>query len=395
MREDSGLSTVLDDGYSRHLLIDVLHGSDLVASNVFAESWDLDGNTDRDPLTTGRVRIVHSSINGESWVPTPQSGILSPFRATLILTEVIEVGSFSRRVQLGMFDVIDVPYAEDITATYGHRWQTEVETSDDLFEDVFTETFPGESVVVGGGWVGNAHEIVVASIVDLEIVSLDSRPLGASFRSPRTSLTSAWSEWRKVGLLPVIQTGADAVIPRTVWPAADGSRLDDIQACATALGGIPVVDSFGQWVLADDNTPTVEIRLGETGTIVDMSSALTTDGFANVIVGNYETEAGVPLRAEWVAPGYLAPSVMGREIVRFHTSSTVRTQGQADAAVAAQGAIATSQDIDVEIECIYNPLLELGDHVTVPGENVSGVVRRLRVSDEATMQVTVRMRRAL
>lgn len=392
-RDVDGLEGLLADGFTRELLVSVLHGTDPVGSAA-VESWSLDGDLGRDPKTTGKLRLVHSSIKGESWVPRGTSGILSPYRATLLLTEVISAGTYRRVVQLGMFDVVAIPFAQDTTATVGARW---LETTDTIGDTVPLDVpleVPGETVYLYGELVGGSEQIV-ASIIDGEVESLDGRVLTASLRSPRTSGQSAWDEWRAVGLLPVQQSGADVTIPVTTWPAEDGSRLDVVQHSARALGGVPVVNSYGQWVLADANTPVVELHLGEHGTVVEVASTLSLDGFANVIIGNYEDDLGNALRSEWVAPGSLSPAVMGREIVRHVTSNLVRTQEAADAHVAEQGTLATTREVDFDVACVYNPILELGDHVAVPGTDVSGIAVKLTASNDPTMRVTVRGRRPL
>lgn len=383
MRDDvGGLDVVLSDGFSRYLLVDILHGTDRVARDVMVESWSLPGDLGRDPKTTGTLRIVHSSVRGESWVPQGARGVLSPFKATLLITEVIGAGAFERRVQLGMFDVVAVPFAQDVVAQVGARW---VET----FETVDDEVLYMRGALVGG------KSVVVASVLDVEVESLDGRVLGAAFRSPRTASSSAWDEWRTVGILPVAESVPDVDLLPATWPAQDGSRLDAVQHSARALGGIPAVDSSGQWVLIGDATPTVTLTLGDHGTVVDLTSGLTLDGFFNVVIGDYglDEESGQPIRSEWVAPGDLSPEVMGREIVTFHTSDQVRTQPDADAAVAEIGRLATSREVDVRVTCVYNPLLELGDHVNVEGADVVGIAQKLDVSDEPTMNVTVRVRR--
>lgn len=369
MRTDE-LGGITADGFTRFLLVDILHGTDLKESDVYVESWSLDNDLGNDPKTTGTVRIVHESVHGESWMPTGARDLLSPFRATLQLTEVIQAGAEEHRVPLGLFDVTDVPYAEDVTAEYGARWD-------------------------GSAWVyTNVTEVVTASIVELDVRSLDGRVLDASFRSPRRSATGALEEWRAIGLLPVTTDASEVTVPEAMWPAENGSRLDAVQTMARALGGVPVVDSDGQWTLIDENTPTVALVLGESGTVVDVSSQLTLDGFANVVIGSYETEDGEPLSAQWIADGDLSPEQMGKEFVAYDKSDTVRTQAEAVAAVAAKGALCTSQEVDYDVTCVYDPLLEIGDQVTVTG-GISGVAVKVSVSDAATMSVVVRSRRFL
>lgn len=395
-RDVDGLDTVLSDGFTRYLLVDVLHGTDVAASEQTVQAWSIEGDLSGDPKCRGELTIARNAIRGESWKPKGTRGILSPFKATVQLTEVVSAGQFERRVQLGLFDVVEVPTAQDSTATVGARWVEQWDVEGDDFPDDFPDddTFPGELVYAYGELRGGIEQ-VVSTVVTVEFESLDARALSAPFRSPRKSLTSAWAEWRAVGILPVAETAPDATLPDTTWPAQPGSRTDAIQAAAAALGGVPVVDSAGQWALADDSSPTVTLRLGENGTIVDVDSAVTLNGFANVIVGDYEDVTGRPIRAVWVAPGALAPEVMRREIVRYRTSDSVRTHSAAKADVAQQGALATSQEVDWLVTCVYNPVLELGDRVVIEGSDVTGIAQRISMSSNPTMQVLVRGRRQL
>ena len=120
------------------------------------------------------------------------------------------------------------------------------------------------------------------------------------------------------------------------------------------------------------------------------------DGFFNVVVGDYETEAGRPIRSVWTASGALAPEVMGREFVRYHKSDMVRTQASADAATASVGLLSTRQQVDFSVQCVHNPLVELGDRVVVQGAGVSGEVVKVSFgSDSPVDTVVVRSERAL
>lgn len=396
-----GVADVLTGSFSRYLTVDVLHGTDRVAQDVRPESWSIAWDLDSDaPKASGRLRIVHKSVRGESWVPRGAKGILSPFKATLLLTEVISAGGFESRVQLGFFDVVSIPYAEDAKTTIGYAPKR---------AEVFAAVVPSDSLAPadellsgdGGVYLSPGRpgfEVVVSSVVEVEVESLDARVNAASFRSPRAASSSAWGEWQAVGILPVVSTAPDVTVPATTWPAERGSRLAAVQHCARLLGGVPFVDSLGRWALADDNTGTVTLSVGEGGTVIDLASTLTLQGFYNVVVGDYETEDGHPLRAVWVADGALAPDVMGREFVRYHKSDMVRTEASANDAVASVGALSTTREVDVEVDCVYNPLLEIGDHAEVlDGDTVlvSGVAVMVACGDSETMRVVIRERRQL
>lgn len=365
----SQLTDVVSSSQSSYLLVDVLHGTDRVAQDVVPVSWSLSGDLSRDPKYTGRLRFVHESVAGESWVPDGATGVLSPFRATLILTHVTVAGGFEERTQLGFFDVVAVPFAEDTVAHVNARYT--------------------DGVLSGG------LETVVTSTVDVDIASLDNRVLADSLVSPATVTGSAVTVWRSYGLLPVAAEGADT-LNTTTFPAEQGSRLDLVQACAKTLGGVAVVNSRGQWALVDDDAPVLELQAwGDQSTVIDVSATVDLDGFYNVVVGDYEDVNGVPIRSVWEAPGRLSPTELGRRWVRYHSSDTVRTQAVADATTRAIGLGSISQELDVPITCIHNPLLEVGDRVTVTGwiRPLAGVAQEVASGDGSTMRVVVRVRR--
>ena len=362
MRTSSGnLAGVLAEGsFSYYVVVDILHGTDRVAQDVTPESWSLSFNLGANLTATGRFRFVHQSERGESWVPDGVSGVLSPFKATLLVTIVVEAGSLRERVQYGMFDVVAVPFAEDTLARVGGR------------------------------------DVVVTSTVEVEVQSLDNRVAAASLRSPVTVSGSAVAAWRKYGLLPVA-TVAAGEFETTTFPAEKDSRLKLVQSAARLMGGTSAVNSRGEWALVDGTGAEVVLRAdGESSTVVDVSSELSTAGFYNVVVGSYETEDGTPIDSVWEAPGDLSPDALGREWVRYHRSDMVRTQESADAATASVGALSVQQEVDVPVSCIFNPLLELGDRVRVEGLQapISGVVQEIDPRDEL-MTVTVRVVRSL
>lgn len=356
------LKGILEEGsFSYYVTVDVLHGTDRVAQNVIPASPSLPSSDLGANLNGGgRFRFVYESERGESWVPIGAQGVLSPFRATLLVSVIVEAGAFSERVQYGMFDVVSVPFAEDTHTDYG------------------------------------GSRPVVTSTVEVEVASLDVRVQNASLRSPETVSGDALGAWRKFGILPVNVTGSGSLAVST-YPAEQGSRLKLVQAAAQALGGTAIVNSRGEWALVDDSAELLVLQAwGEMSTVVDVSSELTTDGFYNVVVGDYEAEDGTPIRAVWEAPGDLSPGSLGREWVRYHSSDKVRTQASADQAVASVGALAIQQEVDVPVSCIFNPLLEIGDRVRVEGLDapVEGVAQRVEPRGEL-MTVTVRVVRQL
>lgn len=396
----SQFADVVAGSHASYLTVDVLHGTDRVAQDVRPVSWSLDSDLSRDPKTTGSLTIVHQSVAGESWVPDGVNGVLSPFRATLLLTLVTVAGGFEERTQLGLFDVVAVPFAEDTVAHVNARFRAEETTEGDIFplDDVFPadDEFPGD-LVYGWGELRGGVQRVVTSTVTVDVASLDERVLRDSLTAPADVSGLALDTWRRFGLLPVASVN-DVTLPHSTFPAEAGSRLDLVQTCARVLGGVPVVNSLGTWTLIDDTAPLVELEAwGDQSTVVDITHSVSTDEFANYVVGHYETENGDPIDVTWEAPGRLSPASMGRRWVFHHTSDLVRSKADAEAMVAQVGVLKTSREVDVPVVCVFDPRVEIGDRVRVNGwvRPLEGVAQKVSVGDGATMTVTVRTRRSL
>lgn len=393
------LRKVLAGSHTSYLVVDVLHGTDRVEQGVVPVSWDLSSDIGENVVTDGRLRFVHSSRNGESWVPDGAKGLLSPFRATLLLTLVVGAGEFEERVQLGLFDVVDVPFAEDTVSHVDARWFQE----DDEVGDVFPEPdlFPGDDewpgdVEYGFGGLTGSLQRVVTSTVEVRVASLDNRVLQDSLDAPLTVRDSALDVWRRHGVLPV-RVASDVSLPVTTFPAESGSRLDLVRTCASYLGGSPLVDSNGYWVVADGSNTTVLQAWGDQSTVLEILHEVSTVGFSNVVVGSYEAEDGTPLNAVWIAKGDLSPEALGgRRWVSYHKSDMVRTQRSADAAVEAVGLSRSSREVDIPVVCVTNPLLEVGDRVRIEGwvRPLEGVAQKIEMTGGATMTVTVQVRRS-
>ena len=157
------------------------------------------------------------------------------------------------------------------------------------------------------------------------------------------------------------------------------------------LGGTVVPTADGRLTVAPDSgVPSLTLALGEWGTVLDVSNSIDSDGVANEVVGVYEADDGTPIYARAVAAGVLGED--DRYTV-YHESPTVKDQAAADLAVEAELArITRSQTVDRDIECVFNPLIEVGDFATVTDWDVplSGQVVDVRLSADPTMSLTLR-----
>jgi hypothetical protein len=367
-RHSDALLDVLTGSFDRTVTVNVLHGPDRVKEGLRFESWSLRGDLDSEIACTGSGVIVYDSVNGESLVPEGTKGVLSPFRATLELVMTISAGKFSESVSLGLFDL------DRITSAY------------DTVADV------------------TGREVVTASRVAVEFSSLDSRVRRRGFRSPEhpASLDSCFDELRRITGFPVRESVADAPIPAsTVWEAKQGGRLDAVQRLGNVLGGIPVVDSAGAFTIIPDELGDVvgTLRLGDRGTVTDVGYEVDTEEVYNVVVGHFEDDNRNEIwSVAQVTLGDLAVDGLFGENTRYYSSDFVKTQEQADTAVASILALSTgSQQYDVPIQCHINPLVELGDVLELDGwtRPLVGRLVAFSMSNTELMNVDLRVERPL
>ena len=362
------LAKVLKGAPSRRLIADVFHGTERVMQDLPLTSWSLDGDLNAEVKHGGRGIVTHASVAGESLVPVGSEGILSPFRASLLLLMEISAGDFSETITLGWFRITSIPSALDF---YG---------------DV------------------NGVSTVISSQVEVIFESLDVNLKRRGFRSEQQppSLTSVYTELRRITNMPVLETVADKAIPAAiVYEATQGGRLKGVQALSGLLGGVAVVNPSGAIVVVPSvaGASNAELVVGEQGTVMDVPYAIETDTVYNCVVGNFEDANRNPIYAvAEVTIGPMATSAAGGENTRYYASDFVKTQAGADSAVAAILSQSTGQqEFNVDIQCVVNPLLELGDVANVVGHvrPLKGQLVKYSMSDSPLMNVTLSSSRTL
>jgi len=370
MRQHSdALVDVLAGSFERELTVNVFTGSDRTLEGVRFESWQLSSDLGREVCGQGSGSVVYSSVDGESVVPVGTQGVLSPFRARVEPVLTIRAGEFQESVSLGTFRVVAVPSAEDFV------------------------------VVAEDG-----RELVSGSRVGLKFDSLEADVERWGLRFPETSKAgvSAFGEIRRFTGMPVEETVPDVPLPALkTWEAKQGGRLDAVMELGRILGGQAVVNSRGAWVIIPDviGAPVASLRLGELGTVLEVADEIETDTVFNEVVGSFEDSAGNPLYAvARVTSGPLSVSGPYRTNTRYYSSDLVKTQQQADRAVASVLSQSIgSQQYDVRIQCHINPLIEVGDVVELTGwrRPLVGRLMSVEMSDSPYMNVTLRVDREL
>lgn len=369
MRQHSAdLAETLTGSFERELSANVFHGSERVLEGVRFESWQLESDIGRMVRSSGSGAVVHVSVDGESLVPVGTHGALSPFRARVELVLTVRAGEFSEAVSLGVFRAVAVPSAD-------------------------------ESVVERDGLT-----LSTASRVALKLTSLDEDINRWGFRSAEQSPAgaSAFGEIRRITGMPVEETVPDVALPAVkTWEAKQGGRLEAVIELGKILGGVAVVNSRGAWEIIPDavGESVLTLRLGERGTVLDVADEIDTDTVYNEVVGTFEDADGNPIYAVEVVPtGDLSVTGNYGRNTRYYSSDLVKTQEQANAAVRAvlEQSIG-SQQYDVQVQCHVNPLVEIGDVVSLEGwkRPLVGRVRRVSLSDSPYMNVTLRVAREL
>lgn len=359
MRDGStGLADVISGSFTVETVCDVFRGTDRARQDVRFTDWSLRGDMGSGVKYSGSGTLVIPSVAGESSVPQGTSGVLSPFGAVITISVIISAGRFTERVLLGWFKVTAVTDAYDSTA------------------DV------------------NGIRTVIASTVTVEFLSLDERIRRAGFRSPEqpSSETTCWAELRRIGILPVKESVTDVVIPSGLtWTAEKGKRLEAAEILAKALGGTLIPTSDARITVAPNTGDVVmTLELGEYGTVLDVGHSVESDNVPNEIIGIYEAPDGTPIYARAVAAGAL-----GEDDVHtaYHSSPEVTDQASADLVVERElDRAIRAQYADRRVVCVMNPLVEIGDFVTVTGWDrpLTGQVRATDISDAPTMTVTIR-----
>lgn len=369
MRQGSAeLVRVLEGSFERDVTVNVFTGAERVLEGERFESWQLESDLGGKVCSSGSGTIVHESVAGESLSPSGTRGVLSAFRARVEPVMTVRAGGFEESVSLGVFRVTGNPFASDSVASHDGR------------------------------------EYVTASQVGVRFFSLDEDTNRWGFRFPEQSPlgASAYGEIRRFTGMPVEQSVPDVALPAVkVWEAKQGGRLDAVLELGRILGGSAVVNSRGAWTIIPDvvGQPVATLRLGEMGTVLDVADEIDTDTVYNEVVGSFQDANGNAFYAvAAVSTGDLAISGDYRPNTRYYSSDLVKTQAQGNTAVKSVLDLSVgSQAYDVQIQCHVNPLVEIGDVVSLVGwkRPLVGQLRKVSLSDSAYMNVTMRVHREL
>lgn len=355
-------------GFTPRFFCDIFAGSARRMEQVPIVNPVLRWNSEQSLPSSADVTVVWASDGGESVTPRRATDQLAPFGPQAIVYCEISADQFREVIQLGRYRISGVP------------------SSQDQFMD-----FMGQRLVSG-------------SVVDLSLLDLGMQVDRWGFRVPEVppSLGSCFEELGRITGATIVRSVPDQPIPASVvYEANRGGRWKAVQQLAEVLGGRAVFDSFGSLtIVPDESGPVVaELVLGDRGTILDVGSSMESEEVYNEVVGNFEDDDRNPIYSvDAIESGPL--SVYGNYGVNTYyvSSPLVKTQSAADAFVATRlKNLSAKLTYRVKVSCLLNPLLEVGDVVSVEREDetITGRLVSHQFGADGTMSVELEVARVL
>lgn len=322
------LKQVLEGSFTRRLFADAFSGAERTLKDLAVTRWDLQWSREARLKSGGGIDIVYPSQAGESISPKKIGDPLAPYGQEVALALEVSAGEFTERVELGSFRIGAAPRGRDQFADFRGR------------------------------------QIVTASEVSLDLEDRLAFVDDRGFRSEEhPASTSAWQELARITDMPILQSLPDVVLPTTlVYQARRGGRLNAVKTIADLIGGTEFVTSDGALSVLPYTAGTAvgTLRLGPLGTITGDDDGLDPRDVFNVVVGDYKTAAGVPFQVVQAATGDLSPEVIP-ERTYFHSNEAITTLGPAEADVAKVLGEVSRPAKRIKVQCLLNPLAEVGD----------------------------------
>lgn len=298
------------------------------------------------------------AANTDSLVPKSKTDPLAPYGQEIAINYRVSKGGLSWTVPLGRYRITEVPDSREYFARYPSQmalvgWSAQID-----FKDRFDLIDHDDFLAATGPTKGN----------------------------------TVWQEIQALSPIPIVQSLDDAAIPAGITYQG---RMDAITQLLSAIGGVPHMTRQGAltarpadaWLTATESVFNID-------GVIDMSDGMSNSLYNSVAVTNPNdenvlaiveiTDAANPLRVD---------GPLGR---RTYTNSNPLATSNATAKKIGQtilSRVSTQQSRTVQVECLPNPLIELGDFGTVTDPNtervVTGEVTSLRfpLDPTASMQM--------
>lgn len=355
------LADVLAGGaIKRKVVADIVYGSARLIEDLPIDTWTFTGDIDGAIKTGGSVTVAYTDDFATSVTPHQLTDALAPFGQELHAYMVVDVGESVERIPLGKYRIDDIPSASEAQ-----------------------QRFRNGVITVGSK--------VQLTLLDRFVVL--SRAKFRSLQKPAT--TSAWAEIARLTKMPVNRNVPDAAIPASL--VYDRDRLEAVQLLAGVLGGRAWMTDRGTVSILPHEPGAVvaTLKVGEEGTVVETQYSMHSEGVYNVVVGDFETPAGVPIHVEAeITSGPLAVTGPYGEYVLEYPGdkSLIESPAQAQAAVDQQLARSSvTESYVLPVQCVPNPLLEIGDVVEVKqlARRIIGRILTLTLGDSGPMSLNL------
>lgn len=362
------LKEVLTGSFSQRFSCDIFYGATRTVQGLPIVNPQFRWNLDAKIIGGGSVMVEYAPEFAESMSPREFTDYLAPFGAQANLYVEITADDFSEKLQLGRFLITAAPTARD------------------EFIDLMGQT------------------MVAGSTVELTFSDMSVKVDRWGFRVPESplSLTSCWDEIGRISGAPLIRNVDDTNIPTdVVYEANEGGRWKAVGELAQTLGGVPYFNSFGALTVIPDEPGdvVVALTLGDRGTIMEVDTSMDSEGVYSEVVGNFEDDDRNPIysHAE-IEEGRLRASGEYGYYTYYASSPLVKTQSAADQFVATRlHNLSSQQTYRVPVQCIYNPLAEVGDTASVeqPDRTLIGRIASLSNGDNGLMSLELEVARSL
>lgn len=352
---------LLSDSFELTFSADLMYGDSRVASNLQVVSPSVVADSSGQVEMSGRLSVVWADPDGADIEPVEAGDLFSPFGYRVVLFATVSAGVSTARQQVADLTITEVPSVDGEPFVWGQ-----------------STIFAGQRVDL----------VVKDRMVEVQ------RDRFTKLEQP-ASLSSTWAEIARLTGLAVTQSVTDVPVTKSV--VYEESRVDAVQQLAGLLGGV----AFMEWDGTVSVRPSVagssvaELVLGESGTIVQLGSSLSADGVYNGVVIRGEGDAQEQILAElWLTSGPLRATTSTRtpfhRVPYFYSSPFITTAQQARAyAPALLDRVSSPRATTLQVTCVTNPLLQVGDVVTVSDRRFVWTVRLTRVPLELSGVMTV------
>lgn len=304
---------------------------------------------------SGGIRVPITDPSGASHAPRAAGDLFAPFGSEVSLVCAVSAGGESERVQVGRLRIHKVP-----------------EVSADRLR-------------IGGQWLTFAEVISLDLRDRMDVLNRDEFDGPTLVQSPG----SAWTELDYLSPFPVVRSGPDVTLPRSL--TYESTRADAVQMVAARLGGVAAMDSAGNLIVRRPGTePVLSLVLGDAGTVTEIGSVMDSEHVYNRVVVRGKKADGTPIIATRSLAGDLSPARWGRRTYTADQGEILATQvdaeNYADRLLAQVSTVSTKQ---LEVQCLLDPRLELDDVATVDGYGETTKIRATKIAyGDTLMTVT-------